>query len=433
MKKLLLLFLAVAGMVGTASAWNDNMYLICKENSNWSTNSFTDQFKFKKIDDNHFRATVPGSYINNGNWNFRFRENNGGTNNWWNIGPIGSQETDNTEVTETAVQTNYNNSGNASFYIKQNANASFVQIFIEWEDPYWKVTASVITDKYTVAYSNHDEWETVKAYAHYYVDNCPKEEPLGSWSGSAMTYNSGSKVYTIDVPAIDGGKIIFTDGNGNQYPSEGGFDIVEDGVYGNNGQVTKVEPTIGSAGYSTFSSEFPVDFTGITDVTAYRAEQTSNNEVLLKKVSGKVPAATGLVLKGTAGATPSILTTITATSIGDNNLKASVKAKDITVESLTSDYYYFLAGTTDATIGFYRLPVGNFTSGAGKAYYQTNTPLAETTSSRASWIIEGEEAQGINTVESTQNADVIYDLQGRVAKTAKAGLYIKNGKKVVMK
>ena len=195
-----------------------------------------------------------------------------------------------------------------------------------------------------------------------------------------------------------------------------------------------VPVTIGAVGYSTFSSEYAVDFSEVTDVTAYRAEQTSDNMVLLKKVTGKVAAATGLVLKGT---TTTIPTTIGGTSYNlqtseTNYLMASVKKTTITPESGTSDYYYFLSGTSSVNAGFYKLENGNtYESAAGKAYYHTATPLS-TTNSRASWIFE-DETQGINNVESTQNADVIYDLQGRAAKTAKAGLYIKNGKKVAVK
>ena len=53
--------------------------------------------------------------------------------------------------------------------------------------------------------------------------------------------------------------------------------------------------------------------------------------------------------------------------------------------------------------------------------------------SRAAWIFEDETTTGINAIQNTQYADVIYDLQGRVAKTGKAGLYIKNGKKYFVK
>lgn len=437
MKKLLLLALVVLGGVSTVSAWND-MYLICKENNNWNVDTYGANFKFVKVDDTHYRATVPGSYINNGNWNFRFREQNG---SWWNIGPMGSEESDNTEVTETAVQTNYQNSSNASFYISQNASASFVQIFIEWADPYWNVTASVITDKYTVMYVNPDCWNATDAYAFYNVDNCAEQYPLGTWSGSPMT-QSGVHIFTIEVPAISGGKIIFNHG-GVQYPASNGFDIVENGVYGKTGllnsqAIAEVPVTIGNLGYATFSSAYPVDFTNVSGVTAYRAEQTSAKEVLLKKVTGAVAACTGLVLKGDPGSytipTATSGTIYNRTSSNPNYLVASVAETTITPAGGTSEWYYFLSSTETSGVGFYNLANDEtYTSVAGKAFYQTNTALTTGPTSRAAWIIEGEETQGINTVESTQNADVVYDLQGRVAKTAKAGLYIKNGKKVIMK
>ena len=201
-------------------------------------------------------------------------------------------------------------------------------------------------------------------------------------------------------------------------------------------EILSVPASISSLGYSTFSSAYPVDFTDVTDVTAYRAEQTLDNKVLLKKVTGKVAASTGLVLKGT---TTTIPTTDSGTSYNlqtsdTNYLMASVNATTITPQSGTSDFYYFLSGTSSTDVGFYQLENNNtYTSAAGKAYYHTPTPLDTGNGTRAAWIFEGEETQGINTVESTQNADIVYDLQGRVAKTTKAGLYIKNGKKVIMK
>lgn len=436
MKKLFTLILVLAGYVSSVSAWNDNLYLICQQNNNWSyTDCYYQNFKFVKLDDSHFRATVPGSYIHDGNWNFRFREQNG---DWYNVGPMSSSASDNAEVTEeTPVRTTWHNSDLCSFYVSQNSNASFIQIFLAWDGVYWNVTAKVITDKYTVAYANPDGWSTVKAYAYYSIDNCPKQEPLGEWSGSDMTYNNGN-VYTIDVPAINGGEIIFTNGSGSQYPTSGGFDIVENGVYGNSGLVEEVSASIGTLGYATFSSAYPVDFSNVSGVTAYRAvlSSYSNATVVLKKVSGKVPANTGLVLKGT---TTRIPTATSGESVGENYLFATVKETTITILSGGGDYCYFLSGTSSNDVGFYYLsPIQNetayYTSGAGKAYLRHSAPLRDdSNNARVAWIIEGEETQGINNVESTQNTDVVYDLQGRVAKTAKAGLYIKNGQKFYVK
>ena len=202
--------------------------------------------------------------------------------------------------------------------------------------------------------------------------------------------------------------------------------------YDKYGAKTNISVNISDLGFSTFSSAYPVDFTN-TGVTAYRATQTNDNKVLLSKVSSKVPAATGLVLKADGGSY-TIPTAVATASVGDNNMVASVVETTIPWENLGGTYYYFLAGDSKETLGFYQVESEGVVSAAGKAYYKTAVhALAEegTSSSRASWIIE-DETTGINAVQSAQSADVVYDLQGRQAKNAQAGLYIKNGKKFIV-
>ena len=419
MKKLITLLLVLTGAVCTASAWGD-MYLICKENDNWNVDAYGSAFQFVKVDDTHYRATVPGSYINNGNWNFRFREKNG---SWWNIGPIGSQESDNTEVNETAVSTNYQNSNQASFYVKQDAAASFVQILIEWADPYWKVTSNVISDTYNVYYANPDGWETVRAYAYYDVDNCATQYPLGEWNSTeALSLDALNNLYSVSVPAIAGGKIIFMNGErSNQHPNGAGFDIAEDGIYGSEGKVDAYTVTIGDASYATFSSIYPLDFTGITTVKAYRAESAATGKVNMTQVTGKVPALTGLFL---AGATTEIPTTICTTSIGDNLLKPTTGGDIYNAEKTQ-----YVFAKQDEDYGFYKVG-GSLSPDAGKAYLETTSEV-----SGARLVLAFDEditaVEGVKAVSAQEN--VYYNLAGqRVAQPVK-GLYIVNGKKVIMK
>ncbi len=431
MKKLLLLLLVFTGMVSTASAWND-MYLICKENDNWNVASYGSNFKFVKVDDTHYRATVPGSYITDGNWNFRFREYNG---DWYNIGPIGSSESDNTEVNGTPVSTNYKNSNNASFYVKKNTSAEFVQIFIEWADPYWKVTANVITEKYTIAYANPDNWATVKAYAYYSVDNCALQYPLGAW-GDRTTMTSTNNYYTVEVPAISGGKVIFTDDGSNKYPSEDGFEIVENGVYGESGQVENVNVSAGSLGKATFSSIYPLDFTGITTVKAYRVTSASAGVLSLEQITGSVPARIGLYIEGDENANYDVPTTPT-TSATSSMLVAGTGSKVYPTEVISETTYtnYILTNkTTDNTsapLRFYKANDGGNTVPAGKAYLQIPNGIAG--AHEFFWFED--DMTGIEKVSVDTKAlnGAVYNLAGqRVAQPTK-GLYIVNGKKVVLK
>lgn len=193
--------------------------------------------------------------------------------------------------------------------------------------------------------------------------------------------------------------------------------------------IVSMPATINSSlGFATFSCNRALDLSG---VTAYYASGVTDGKVVLSKTTGKVLAATGLLLAGSGDITIPVVATSEATALDGNLLRASVTETSVAA-STEGTYHYFLAGSDATSLGFYNIATAT-NSGAGKAYLETTEALAdETGGARAAWIIEGE-TQGINNVESAQSTDMVYDLQGRVAKTAKAGLYIKNGKKVFVK
>lgn len=208
-------------------------------------------------------------------------------------------------------------------------------------------------------------------------------------------------------------------------------------VYANRGSVyyLKVEivskpATVSSLGYATFSCDRALDFTSVTGLTAYKASVNNEAKVVLTKVDGKVAAGTGLLLAGNSADIP-VVPTAEGVAITDNLLKGCTTEQTIAASG-NGVYHYFLAGTDAETLGFYNL-ASAATCAAGKAYLETTTALAnETGSARVAWIFQ-DDATAINAVENAQNAEIVYDLQGRVAKTAKAGLYIKNGKKFIVK
>lgn len=194
-------------------------------------------------------------------------------------------------------------------------------------------------------------------------------------------------------------------------------------------EIVSMPATINPAlGFATFSCDRALDLSG---VVAYYASGVTNGKVVLTKTTGKVPAGTGLLLAGSGDVTIPVVATDDATALSGNLLKASVTETQVAA-STNGAYHYFLAGTGASDLGFYNIATAT-ASGAGKAYLETTEELeSEGAGARAAWVFQ-DETQGINSVENAQNADVIYDLQGRVVKTAKAGLYIKNGKKVLVK
>ena len=189
--------------------------------------------------------------------------------------------------------------------------------------------------------------------------------------------------------------------------------------------------SIGALGYATFSCDRALDFTDVTDLTAYKASVNNEGKVVLTKVDGKVAAGTGLLLAGSSADIP-VVPTADGVDISASNLLKGCTTEQTITASTEGSYHYFLAGTNAENLGFYNL-ASDATCAAGKAYLETTTALAnETGSARVAWIFQ-DDATAINAVENAENAEIVYDLQGRVAKTAKAGLYIKNGKKFIVK
>ena len=111
----------------------------------------------------------------------------------------------------------------------------------------------------------------------------------------------------------------------------------------------------------------------------------------------------------------------------------------VTVErklSATTGGYvnYVLASGSNGT-GFYRVPTEGTTLAAGRAYL---TIPAETAASRSALMLafdDEEETTGISAslTNSEEVNSAVYDLQGRRVEQPQPGLYIRNGKKVIIK
>ena len=184
-------------------------------------------------------------------------------------------------------------------------------------------------------------------------------------------------------------------------------------------QQTAIPVEIKATG-STFSSAYPIDCDKLpAGVTAYKVTKMTDKEVTATEVTGKVAAGTGLILKATAADNYNIPVAATGEAVDGNLLQAAVAETPVTADPLT----YGLNGGV-----FKKLLAGKIP--AGKAYL-----LASSITSAPELTIDFGGATGIADVRSKME-DVrgnIFDLQGRkVAQPAK-GLYIQNGRKVILK
>jgi len=188
-----------------------------------------------------------------------------------------------------------------------------------------------------------------------------------------------------------------------------------------------ITTTISAYGWSTFSSDYALDFAKATEgLEAYMITGHEGNVVKLAKVTGTVPAGTGLLLKGTAGAEYNIpIVGSSDTDVSTNLLKAGTGAT-VSAESGKTTY---VLGVKGGNAEFQKITTKAATVAKGKAYLVFNETI-----SAPAMLFEGD-ITGISTIESAGIAEdgIYYNLSGqRVAQPTK-GLYIVNGKKVIVK
>ncbi len=192
-----------------------------------------------------------------------------------------------------------------------------------------------------------------------------------------------------------------------------------------NIKVTKpIVVNVGEAGYTTFSTNNnTVSFEG---VKAYIVTDVSGGNVTLKEIS-EAPFDTPVIIEASEGA-HKLKQISSAAPVEGNKLQASrgsTRGGDAPLYDI-----YVLAEKNDK-IGFYKLGNGVIVP-AGKCYLEIKK---STSAPDYLAFYFGDETTGINDVRS-KVADVrgeVYDLQGRKVAQPTKGLYIVNGKKIVIK
>lgn len=144
-----------------------------------------------------------------------------------------------------------------------------------------------------------------------------------------------------------------------------------------------------------------------------------------------VPAKAALVVKGNTGKYECYATDKEATNTLEGNLLKGVTT-DTRIEATSGVKRYILTRADDGILAFYRTNTGNINVKANRAYLEVPTTMAV-----ASFSLEGT-ATGINNVVTTAAKQGIYTISGvrlnaTTTKELPAGIYIVDGKKVIVK
>ena len=198
-------------------------------------------------------------------------------------------------------------------------------------------------------------------------------------------------------------------------------------------EVTELPVTISAAGYATFYAPVAVEVTG--SVKAYTVTINGEWATLNEIESGDIPANTGVVLEGTADTYDFAVTNTTATVASD--LTGTTAATYITDDAYVLGYINVAeeGQPEKMEVGFYTATKNqqentSWKNNSHKAYL----PKAAGMSAASYSFRFGEGTTGIENVEVENTVNVIYDLTGRrVEEITAPGIYIVNGKKVLVK
>ena len=200
---------------------------------------------------------------------------------------------------------------------------------------------------------------------------------------------------------------------------------------GNEEEGEKEVIKISSAGQTTWCSAYDLDFTGVSGLKAYTATgyHRTNGTIWLTRVN-EVPAGEGILLIGDEGEykVPQKATTAYYANLMVGTLEAT------TINETDGEYTNYYLSNGDYGVGFYKVN-GSVALKANRAYL----PLKSTVSSTRGFIgfDFDEDLGGTTSIQSSminvQSSDVYYNLQGQRVNNPGKGLYILNGKKVLIK
>ena len=186
--------------------------------------------------------------------------------------------------------------------------------------------------------------------------------------------------------------------------------------------------TLNKYGYATYCSAHPIDFSKAEGFTAWRVSNVaSDGTITFAKITGTIKEGQGVLLynKDADGENKTTFTLAIGESDGATvftNSENKLKGTTVPTE-VEADQYY---GLSDNAF----VPVNKGTIPAGKALL----PASEVpNASRLTFVFE--DVQGIRTIEhpTMTTDDTVYNLKGQRVVTPKKGLYIMNGKKVMVK
>ena len=192
---------------------------------------------------------------------------------------------------------------------------------------------------------------------------------------------------------------------------------------------TDADVTIPSSGFGTFCYQYPLDLDLLDEnAKAYIVTSVEGTNVTLKRITGTIKGGVPFILYG-SNEEHTLYTAESSSTVPAGNMLVGTLAPTY-ITATNGDYTNF--GMKSGKF----VKAANGVMPANKAYLPVLTSILGGGAREFNFIFDDDTTTGIRQTENlelrTENA--VYDLQGRkVAQPTRGGLYIVNGRKVVIK
>lgn len=404
----------------------------------WSAAAGASRWTLTEVSDDDFNtyAALPSSHIST-------LVNNG--NNFLGVDVATEKAALQNEPTYDNFLTYYNKvkAGTDNQYVRLQCAKSGNNRFMGLNDAHTEVNALVASTQKTnlsniwklVPIDGEEGYKLMNANTGTYITNIQNAVDGASKPNPSLTDYSNGYKFTFTLKNETNGNCNVIDGNNNKLNAEADGRINYWTNDANAGwyifKATDIEVALHELGDASYASLYlPYSISAVSNAEAYVANNSAVNNTLVMQTTsdGGFAANQGVVLVSDTKASTATLT------LGENSNTSLLSGTNqpITLTDETRANYLVFGPKDGATntVGFWT-PATTLTSiAANRAFYQSESGQA------VALVFNGSVIEGINNVADVKNnANApIYDLMGRrVNNTMKHGVYIQNGKKMIVK